>query len=932
MLDIRLLGTVAVSHDGVDVALGKRHERCLVGILAIEAGRSISTERLLRLLWPEEPPASARPTLHTYVARLRGRLARCGVSIVTRDSGYLMQVCPSDVDVHRFTGLLSQAIDEPAAAPRFTLLTQALELWGGELMAGTADDRLREVLDASLRQRFLLAHELLAETGLELGHVEHTLSYLPELVRRHPARERLAAALIRAYHQCGDAASALSVYETVRRHLADELGLDPGSNLSSLYVSLLHRRDDDPPISSAPPVVPAQLPPATRVFAARAAELAELDALLAEDTSAVVISAIAGSPGVGKTTLAVHWAHSLADRYPDGALYTNLRGFDPNGQAASPDEVICGFLEALHVAPGQMPTTLAAKTGLYRSLLATRRMLIVLDNARDAAQVRPLLPGTRGCLVVVTSRTQLGGLVTVEGAVPMTLGLMAPPDALELLSRRIGPGRVAAEPDAAVDIVHRCAGLPLALALVAARAVARPNVTLTRLAEELAASPSPLDALSSEDRATDMRAVFSWSYQALSAPAAELFRLLGLHPGPVVTTLSAAALSGTDPARARALLGELERAHLVAEDAEDRYSIHDLLHAYAADLARGSAETEPGAAAQARAVERLLDHFLGSAYRCDSLLDPHRDRAAPEHCSPDAHPFQARDHDEALAWFTANHAAALAVTRLCESAGQDRHLWQLAWCLGNFFERQGHWHHWMESQTLALDAAVRLGDEPAQARCHRGLSRVRARLGDRAASFRHLTTALGIYEAHRDPVGRAWTHLNINVCHENAGAYELALTHAHQAFSLFEQTEHVAGKALSLNAIGWSHANLGDHHKALRYCEQALSQHRQINHRSGEADTLDSIGLAYLGLQDPVRAAGAYEAALRLFEQLGDRYNQALSHLRIGDVHDRLAQPERARESWTAAWRILRELGHPDAAAVGRRLGVTDDRPVETAS
>ncbi|GHJ48322.1 SARP family transcriptional regulator [Catellatospora sp. TT07R-123] len=921
MLEIRLLGTVAIAHDGVDVVLGKRHERCLFGILALEAGRSIGTERLLRLLWPDEAPASARATLHTYVARLRGRLAGCGVSIVTRDSGYLMQVAPSDVDVHRFTDLLGQAIDEPAPDRRFALLTDALRVWGGDLMEGTADDRLRDSLDASLDQRFLLAHELLAETGLELGHVEHTLSYLPELVRRHPARERLAAALIRAYHQCGDVASALSAYETVRRHLADELGLDPGANLSNLYLSLLHRRGPgDPPALPAPLVVPAQLPPATRVFAARDAELAELDLLVVEHASAVVISAIAGSPGIGKTTLAVHWAHTLSDQYPDGSLYVNLRGFDPNGRAVNPDEAVRGFLEALNVAPGQMPTTLEAKTGLYRSLLANRRMLILLDNARDAAQVRPLLPGTRGCLVIITSRSQLGSLVTAEGAVPLTLGLLTATDAIKLLSRRIGGERIAAEPEAAMEIVHRCAGLPLALALVAARAVARPQAGLSRLAEELAASPSPLDVLSSDDRATDMRAVFSWSYQALSAPAAELFRLLGLHPGPVRTTQAAAALAAVSPAAARVLLGELERAHLVTEDAEDQFSLHDLLQAYAADLAAGSAATPSGAAANARAVERLLDHFLISAYEGDLLLDPHRDRVAPPDGSPHAHPFLPRDHEEALAWFTANHATALAVTRLCDTGGYDRHLWELAWCLGNYFERQGHWHQWIESQALALAAAVRLGDAHAQARCHRALSRAHQRLDDRPAAFSHLTEALRIYQEHQDPIGQAYTHLNLNVWHESEGRYELALGHAQTAFDLFEQAGNVAGQALSRNAIGWGHAKLGAHETALRYCQQALTQLREIGHQAGAADTLDSIGFVYLGLDDPVRAAEAYEAARDLFEQLGDRYNQATSHLRIGDILAGQDQPGPARQQWETAWRILRDLGHPDAVAVGRRL------------
>ena len=338
--------------------------------------------------------------------------------------------------------------------------------------------------------------------------------------------------------------------------------------------------------------------------------------------AAIVITVITGTAGVGKTALAVHWAHRISDRYPDGQLYVNLRGFDPTGTAVAPAEAIRGFLDAFGVTPPQIPLSLQAQAALYRSLLAGRRVLILLDNAAEDDQIRPLLPGSPGCLVIVTSRNELRGLIVTEGAHPVDLDLLSTAEARQLLSRRAGESRVLAELPAADDIIALCARLPLALMLVAARAAAHPGFRLAALAAELREAGGSLDAFSGQDQATNVRAVFAWSYLRLSTPARRLFRLLGLHYGPDISTPAVASLAGMAREQIRPALAELARAHLVTERVPGRFAFHDLLRAYATELA-GAHDSDDYRRAARR---RMLDHYLHSAYRADELLSQFRDR------------------------------------------------------------------------------------------------------------------------------------------------------------------------------------------------------------------------------------------------------------------------------------------------------------------
>jgi DNA-binding SARP family transcriptional activator/tetratricopeptide (TPR) repeat protein len=929
MLEIRLLGPVELLRDGLAVELGRRQERCVLGLLALEPGRVVPADRLIELLWGSAPPPSARAALQSHIARLRGRLTADRPLILTKGAGYLVDIGPEQVDLHRFVAALDEAQRDPSPVSRAAKLAEALALWRGPLLAGAADDDLRARLNVGLQEQFLLGHELFAEAELTNGRHHHLLAALPELLERHPGRERLALLLMHARSRDHDVAGAMTTFDFVRRHLAEELGLDPGPELVELQRALLNRQEPPPvrdrfPAAAAVAIrpsvpIPRQLPPDVLGFAGREAELRRLDLILheseAQQPTAVTISALAGTAGVGKTTLAVHWAHRLADRYPDGALYVNLRGFDPAAAATGPDEALRGFLDALGVAAHQIPASLSARTGLYRSLLDGRRVVVVLDNARDADQVRPLLPGSAGCLAIVTSRYQLYSLVTAEGALPLTVGLLLPTEARQVLARRIGQARVAAEPEAVQDILSRCAGLPLALALVAARASAHPETPLAHLAAELNRMPRPLDAFSSDDASTDARAVFSWSYAAVSLPAAALFRALGLHPCAPIGGPAAASLIGGDLAATRVLLSELERAHLITRIEPDRYGMHDLLHAYARELALAQGDNN-----NQRVENRMLDHYLQVAHRSDVLLDPHRDPIAIPDPTPGVQEIPLDSHHAAMAWCIAEHATLLAILDLTAGKKRHEHMWRLAWSLSNYFERQGHWRLWTRTLAAGVEAARCLGDKAAQGRCLRALARARARLGDPGRAAAHLREALELYSSLGDVVGEAYVHLNFNV---NLGAenrYDEALIHGASALGLYRQAGHKIGEALSLNAIGWAHAHLGQPRLALEFCGEALRVHCEVGHRSGEADTWDSLGYAHRVSGDLPAAAEAYSHALDIFRDLGDRYNQALAHLCLGDIASERGRVAEARQNWTSALEILEEINHPEVITVMDRL------------
>jgi DNA-binding SARP family transcriptional activator len=892
-------------------------------------------------VWDGSPPPGAATTLRSHIKRLRQALGpQAGARITACDPGYQISVREPELDVLGFERACRDAsaarragkwLETSAAAAR------ALGLWRGTPLLDVPSEVLRDQFVPRLERMRLQVLEDRNEADLRLGHHDRLIPELADLAAQHPMRERFHAQLMEALARAGRRAEALDVYQQARRMLADELGIEPGPHLQ-----LMHRRilDGDPALTAPPPgqqagrpavaptdsasspvEVPRQLPGAVPQFTGRSAELARLSQILDqashEAPGTVVISAIGGMAGVGKTSLAVYWAHRVAFRFPAGQLYVNLAGYDPSGFPVTPGAVIRGFLEALGVPTDRVPTGLTAQAGLYRSMLAGRQMLILLDNARDEQQVRPLLPGSPGCLVLVTSRSQLAGLAAAENASLLSLDVLSPAEARQMLTARLGDQRAAAEPAALTEIADLCARLPLALAVAAARAAVRPQLPLQQLAAELRDARWGLDALETGDPAVCVRAAFSWSYQQLDPAAARMFRLLGLHPGTSISTLAAASLARMAPAQAARALGQLTRANLLTEQSPGRYVCHDLLHTYAAEQARGADDEQ----ARQAATGRVLDHYLHTAYQAALLIQPQRDRISLSPPLAGVALGRLSSTQEALAWFDTEHKTLPAAVTLAAETGHDTHAWQLAWAMMDSLDRRGRWHEQAAIQETGLAAATRLGDIAAQAITHRLMATAHHMLADHEQAQAHLLAALSLYQRAGDRIGEARTHQTLSVIYEQHDRVAEALRHDEQALALFQAAGHRSGQAQILNAIGWNNIRLGHPGRGRQYCHQAVTLCQQLGDRLGEADSWDSLGQANYQVGQHDEAAASYGRALSIIRELGQRYREAETLDHLGDTYQASGDWPSAQRAWQQALGILEDLRRPDASLVRAKLG-----------
>ncbi|MFC7587865.1 ATP-binding protein [Nonomuraea antimicrobica] len=717
------------------------------------------------------------------------------------------------------------------------------------------------------------------------------------------------------------------------RALADALALPEPARAALIALARgepVSRPDGEPAADdgSVPPSpvtrpayagAPGPAPGGVAGFAGRVEPLRILDETAGRPSATMVI---AGTAGVGKTTLAVHWAQRARDRFPDGQLYVNLRGFHPAGSPLDPAVAVRGFLDALEVAPQRIPATEDAQAALYRSLLADRRLLVVLDNARDAEQVRPLLPGSPGCMVLVTSRDQLSSLVAVEGAQVINLDVLSADEARDLLGRRLGDERLTAEPQAADDLIAACARLPLALAVLAARAAIRPDFPLAALTDQLSQSRGRLAPLSDDSAFTDVRVVFSWSYRTLSDAAARLFRLLGVHAGPDIDVEAAARLTAMSPARVAPVLAELARAHLIGEPTPGRYAFHDLLRAYATELA-GSTDSDEE---RREAVRRVLDHYLRTAHSAALLLQPHRKQLdLPPPVTGDDTPYVLADLDRAMSWLTAEHGTLIASVEQAFDTGFDRHAWQLAWSMRDFLQRRGHWHDLTTVSGTALRAADRLGDRACQAYAYRSLSlpHVKMRRFDEARAY--LLKALDGFAAGGDLVGQADVSRTLGWVLWSMDRREEGLGYAEQAQELYARAGDRAGHADGLNNLGWLHVQLEDHDRALVLCRRALALQQEMGDRRSETATLHTLGYIHHLLGEHREAIPCYERSAELARAFDDgaREAEALAHL--GDAHHALGDRRAAGETWRRALRIFTELERSEAADVRAKLRALDD-------
>jgi DNA-binding SARP family transcriptional activator/tetratricopeptide (TPR) repeat protein len=912
----RILGPVeAVTRDGTAAPIHRPQQRAVLAYLLLNAGQVVPAARLIEALWAEAPPAAARPQMQVCVSQIRAALRESGNdgAVRTDAGGYRLECAAEDLDLGVFGTRVARAAAVAATDPALgaDLIREGLAEWRGVPLTGAVGAFVTEAA-AELTERRLAAYELLADLELELGRHDALVPTLRAVVREHPYRERSVARLMLALAGRGQQADALRVFADARDRLVGELGVDPGPELAATHVRVL--RGDLAPAVSRPdptPPRPAQLPADVTAFTGRTDHLRHLDGLI-PDARTVVISAIDGTAGVGKTSLAVHWAHRMAPAFPDGQLFVNLRGFDPAGTPTGTAEAVRGFLDAFGTPPDRIPAGVDAQVSLYRSLLAGKRVLVVLDNARDADQVRPLLPGAAGCLALVTSRHRLTGLLAREGADRVTLDLLTAAESRLLLASRLGADRVAAEPSAVDAIVRACAGLPLALAIAAARASDPPDRSLAAVAGQLDAARGGLDPFDVEDPLTDVRTVLSWSYRALSVPAARLFRLLAAHPGPDVTVDAAANLVGVPAADIRSRLAELTNAAVLSETVPGRYAFHDLLRAYAGEMLENTERRD--------AVRRLLDYYVGTAIAAARRLEPNRDRPAPP---PPAAGVTAADpptDTAALAWFGAEHRPLVAAVRLSAEAGLLVHCGQLASAVADFLERGGHRHDLLDIRAIALAAAVELGDPLARAYAHRGLARAYAWFGRHDETQTELEAALALFVARDDRIGRADTHLFLGGLLALRGRHGDAAREAERALELFTAGGEIEGQARALNNLGWYQAKRGDYGEALALCGRALVLDRRVGNRRAEADCWHSLGFVHNHLGDPAAAEDAYRQALDGYRGLGFRYAEASTLVDLGDLHATTGDPGVARDLWRHALRILDDLDHPDAAGVHTRL------------
>jgi DNA-binding SARP family transcriptional activator len=658
---------------------------------------------------------------------------------------------------------------------------------------------------------------------------------------------------------------------------------------------------------------------APQALATQALATQALAAPPAEAPASPAVAVITGTAGIGKTALAIRFARQAAGHFPDGQLYVNLRGFDPSGNPANAGTVLRGFFEALGMPSPKVPPDVEGKTALFRSLLNGKRMLLLLDNARSTEQVRPLLPGSPGCMVVITSRSQLTGLVAAEGASLLQLDVLSGTEARELLAGRLGEERVAAEPAAVGELILRSSALPLALSVTCARAATRPGLALADLATELRDARSRLDVLATDDVTTDLRAVFSWSYNRLSASASRMFRLLSVHPSPDVSAPAMASLAGIPLWEARATLAELTSASLLTEETSGRFAFHDLLRAYAAERAAASDENQVGGERD-KARLRLIDHYARTAYAgalrlfpgtCETDLPPRVAGVVP-------HDFGT--YDEALAWFAAEHHALHAVVALAAEHGYDDYCWKLGW----------HWSLHLKRKTLlqeaivvlrtALSAAKRLGDPLSLGRVHYELGHAYARLGKATEAHQHLGRALEMFTKLGDRVSIAQVHQGLVVLYERQGAFDRALPHAQEALRLRHSFADRAVVAYSENAVGWVHANLGHYEEALVHCRRALGMHRESGSRSGAADALDSIAFAYAGLGDLRQAMAHYDQAIGMYRDFGDLDGESGALVRLGDAQVAAGRFADARQNWQHALSLLTQVPGKDSRLVSGRL------------
>ncbi|WP_157984547.1 AfsR/SARP family transcriptional regulator [Lentzea terrae] len=891
-VEYRVLGPLEVLLDGVPVAVPAGRCRVLLATLLLRANEFVSTDEIVERLWDGTPPSRDRAgkTVHMVVTRLRQALGPASC-VRTGAGGYAAVVEPEQLDLLRFRAHLHSGAHAEATA-----------LWRGPVLANVSSESLHRDAVPALAEERLVALEHRIDDDLARGVAVELVPELRVLTAQYPLREKFWAQLILALHRGGQQADALAAHREATVLLDEQLGVAPGPHLRDAQRQVL--AGDVP--SPVPQHVPRQLPTALPHFVGRESELDRLDAVLA---SGQLIAVISGSGGIGKTSLAVQWSHRVAGRFPDGQLHADLRGFDPTGAPVNPNSAARDFLLALGMPADEIPVGTEAMLDSYRELLSRRRVLVLLDNVRDLAQVRPLLPGGSRSLAVITSRNCLRSLASASA---FPLDVLDPGESMVLFGGRVGAERVAAEPEAATRLVELCAGLPLALAVVAARATLDQH-PLGMLVEEL--EHAALDALDTDDPLTSVRAVFSWTFGCLSPTAARLFVLLGLHPGPDVTEAAATSLLGSRSADA---LDELVRYSLITCQ-NDRYRLHDLMRSYATEEA--AHRLSPAERSEAR--HRFFDHFMHSALAAVAKSDPLRQPITTPPAAPGAVVLTFLTTTDADGWFAAERAVFGPAVTAAGEAGLDGHVWRTVWAIRHFLLATGRWREGERLQRLAIAASERSGDLVGQCRARRGLVSflVPEREFDEAAD--QLRAAVALDSQLGDQIGLSNDLRGLAYLLGRQGKYADALAPLSRALEVASASGDQIEIASVAASLGFVHNELGDHEEAVIWAVRARDLFLELvpdERDTAVASNRDTLGSIYRALGRYADAEANYLRSAELQAALSYRHYQADTLVRLADLKRELGELDAARGHYLAALDVYDDLGFAKADEVRELL------------
>ena len=927
-MDFGLLGPLEVMHGGRPLPIRSAKHRMLLAGLLLHPGQLVTMDELAEMIWGDALPADPRKVIHTYVARLR-RVLGDGELIQSRPEGYLSAVTPDDTDVGQFELLLEQAGGAARAGDlhaESAILAEALALWRGEPLADVPSEKLHRDTVAQLAEQRLdaLCHRV--EADLRLGRHGELVAELRILTERHPLREQFWAQLMTALYRCGRQADALKAYQRAARLLAEELGVDPGPELHAVHQAILAR---DPALAETEPADPwvrqTQLPLDMADFTGRADLAGQILRLLAADRG-VPIVALSGPPGVGKTTLAIHAGHQLAERFPDGQLYVDLHGATADLHPLPPLEVLGRFLRSLGIEAAAVPADVEEASAVFRSRITGRRLLVVLDNAADAAQVAPLLPGSPGCGVLVTSRRVLPALA---GARHLPLNVLPTAEAVELLGRLTGHARVSAEPAAAAEVARCCGYLPLALRIAGARLAARPGWPVRVLAERLADAQRCLDELQLSE--VGVRASFQVSFQQLSGSAdaldraaAEAFGLLGVPDGPELSLQAAARLLDQPDDAADRVLERLVDAHLVQSPAPGRYRLHDLLRLYARELASGR-QPPP---VRACALTRVLQFYVASTWQTLAVLRPGDYRLARADPRWRDGGLRFDDQQAALGWLEAERASLLAAVRQAVATpGVPAEIgMQVAHALFGFFWVHSHQDDWMQADQIALGIARQANDLAAQAQTHNDLGAGYYRQGRYDQALACLQQSLAIRRTLDDRLGQALSLGNLGNIYQVQGCLEEALACLRESLAICSELGDRRGQASCLANLGELHRRQGRYAEALACLKESLAIRQDMADRHGQAHSLSNLGVVHQRQSRHGDALACLRESLAICSELGDRRGEAVNLRELGVTLRASGRLEDARSHWLQALEIFQALQATDAGQIRALLGARTAR------